>query len=114
MAFSFRQKNFNYLFIYHIQTVFVYAAASWHRRIWQMYLCEVVAIAYTPLCTLKNRDYSLLSSVCEFSSVMVQLQTRRLPADLGQDTKLFSSVKTIASKVRAGPLAVKTRGMAGT
>lgn len=92
----------------------IHIAAGWHRYIWQMYLCEVVVIDYIPLCTLKNRDYGLLSSVCEFSSVMVQLQTRRLPADLGQDTKLFSSVKTIASKVRAGPLAVKTRGMAGT
>lgn len=92
----------------------IHIAAGWHRYIWQMYLCEVVVIDYIPLCTLKNRDYGLLSSVCEFSSVMVQLQTRRLPADLGQDTKLFSSVKTIASKVRAEPLAVKAQGTAGT
>lgn len=99
----------------HIQIFFpVLNTAGWHRYIWQMYLCEVVTIAYIPLCTLKNRGYGLLSSVCEFRSVMAQLQTRRLPAELGQGTILFPSVKTIASKVRAGPLAVKARGMAGT
>ena len=92
----------------------VFIAAGRHRHICQMRLCGVVVITYILRCTLKNRGYDPLSSVCESGSVMVWLQTRRLPAEWGEGASLFPSVKTIVSKVRAGPLAVKTQGKAGT
>ena len=73
----------------------VFIAAGRHRHICQMRLCGVVVITYILRCTLKNRGYDPLSSVCASGSVMVWRGWRLL--ELVQTSKLNTARSSSAT-----------------